>query len=698
VGNNAARGKDMANSPMSEVLQHLRRTKFLQAAAGMTDGQLLECFLSRREEAAVEALVGRHGPMVWGVCRRILRNEHDAEDAFQATFLVLVRKAASIVPREMVANWLHGVAYQTARKARALAAKRKGRERQVTVMPEPRVVEQDRWHDLQPLLDQELSRLPEKYRVVLLLCDLEGKTRKEAARQLGCPEGTVAGRLARARVLLAKRLARLGFAGSGGALAAALAQGAASGCVPPAVVSATVKAASLMAAGRVAAGVIPVQVAVLTEGVLKTMHLTKLKAPLALLLLLGLMTAGTGLFTYGGFAAQRAETRREAEDEPPANRDNGEDQDLLQEQRMRILVEEQRLTQLIDDGLRKARSTYPNDPAAALKLLRDSTLQVWDNPDIGDRVRDDLLRRLVATRRKLSLGEEDPPEKKDRQPTWDLELRVKNPRVIAVDVPGKGRKAVWYCWYEVFNPTNEAHTFLPDFQLVAGEKVYHDELLPKAEEVVHRLEDPAKFFDLKNSVTIANEPIAPLKKGAGKKGVAGMAFWEDVDPENKSVTLFVSGLSNAWTSDGYNVKRKMFKLRFQRVEGELRPTGLGEWVYRSPNLGEETKKDEQAEIEKLIKRLEDGKDWLELGLKDWDRKRELLNMQIQLTEREIEQAAADKKTDVRAELKKKKEELEREYASYEPELTTRSLALEWHRQRLEELRRLRRGAGKPPQK
>src|SRR5439155_21315562 len=158
-----------------------------------------------------------------------------------------------------------GVAHQTALQARRTAARRRVRERQMTEMPDAIAAQPDSWNDLQPLLDQELSRLPDKYRVVLLLCDLEGKTRKEAARQLGCPEGTIAGRLARARVLLAKRLARLGFAGSGGALAAALAQGAASGGVPPAVVSATVKAASLVAAGQVAAGVIPVQVAALTE-------------------------------------------------------------------------------------------------------------------------------------------------------------------------------------------------------------------------------------------------------------------------------------------------------------------------------------------------------------------------------------------------------------------------------------------------
>jgi RNA polymerase sigma factor (sigma-70 family) len=150
--------------------------------------------------------------MVWGVCRRILGSYHDAEDAFQATFLVLVRRAASIVPREMVANWLYGVAHQTALKARATAARRRGRERHVTVMPEPAVIERDLWRDLQPLLDEELSRLPDRYRAVIVLCDLEGKTRREAARQLDVPEGTVAGQLARARVLLAKRLAQRGVA------------------------------------------------------------------------------------------------------------------------------------------------------------------------------------------------------------------------------------------------------------------------------------------------------------------------------------------------------------------------------------------------------------------------------------------------------------------------------------------------------
>src|SRR5262249_20126127 len=127
----------MPTSPINEVIQHLRGAALLREGADLTDGQLLECFVSRREGAALEVLVRRHGPMVWGVCRRLLRSHHDAEDAFQATFLVLVRKAASVLPRAMVGNWLYGVAHQTARKARATGARRRLRERQVTAMPEP---------------------------------------------------------------------------------------------------------------------------------------------------------------------------------------------------------------------------------------------------------------------------------------------------------------------------------------------------------------------------------------------------------------------------------------------------------------------------------------------------------------------------------------------------------------------------------
>src|SRR5260370_2726435 len=201
----------MATCQLSPVIDHLRRSTLIRDGAGLTDGQLLSRFIERRDEAAFEALVRRHGPMVLSVGRRLLRNHHDAEDTLQATFLVLVRRAASIAPPEKLANWLYGVAYRTALKAKATNIKRAVRERQVLDPPEA-IASQDPWHELRPHLDRELSLLPDKYRLPVVLCDLEGKSIKEAARNLDWPQGTLAGRLARARALLAKPVPPHGLA------------------------------------------------------------------------------------------------------------------------------------------------------------------------------------------------------------------------------------------------------------------------------------------------------------------------------------------------------------------------------------------------------------------------------------------------------------------------------------------------------
>jgi RNA polymerase sigma factor (sigma-70 family) len=287
----------MGKSQVGEAARHLRGAVLLRDGAGLTDGQLLEQYTRCGDEAAFAALVQRNRAVVWGVCRRILGNDPDAEDAFQATFLVLVRKAASLVPREILASWLYGVAHRTALKARATAARRKCRERPLAKVPEPAATERETGRDLAQLLDKELSRLPDKYRVVIILCDLEGRTRKEAARQIRCPEGTVAGRLARGRAMLVKRLARCGLAVSGGALAMALSQNALSGALPGTLVSSTIQTANRLVAGNAAAGgAISGSVTVLMEGVLKTMLLTKLK-PIVVLLLLAVLSAAAGL-TY----------------------------------------------------------------------------------------------------------------------------------------------------------------------------------------------------------------------------------------------------------------------------------------------------------------------------------------------------------------------------------------------------------------
>jgi RNA polymerase sigma factor (sigma-70 family) len=300
---------------MNTVIRHLRRVALLQDQAGMGDGQLLECFISQEDEAAFEALVRRHGPMVLAVCRRILHNFHDAEDAFQATFLILARKASTVMPREMIANWLHGVAFRTAMKAKTMKAKR--REKQVTAMPEPEAAPHDQWHDLQLLIDQELNGLPENYRLPILLCDLEGKSIREATQQLAWPQGTLAGRLARGRKILAKRLARRGVVLSAGSLAAVVSPNVASAGVPTSLMSSTVKAATMIAAGQAAvAGVFPTQVAVLTEGVLRTMFLTKRKTVMSVLLMLGVVVLGGGLLIHHKAAEQQ--TKREQDGAKPA--------------------------------------------------------------------------------------------------------------------------------------------------------------------------------------------------------------------------------------------------------------------------------------------------------------------------------------------------------------------------------------------
>jgi RNA polymerase sigma factor (sigma-70 family) len=284
---------------MIGVFRHLRQLALPRNGGILTDGQLLERLLATRDESAFEAILCRHGPMVMGVCRRVLPSLQDAEDAFQATFLVLVQKAASVAAREAVGSWLYSVAYRTACKARASAVRRRAKEMQMA-RPEAQPEPDDLWRELRPLLDLELSRLPEKYRGPVVLCDLEGQTRKQAAAQLGCPEGTVSGRLARARDMLAKRLARHGMLLSAAAFATALAQGNASACVRAPLVGSTINAATLVAAGHAPAGVVSAPVAALTAGVLKAMSISKLKVVLAALLAVGLVGIGLGVSSWAG--------------------------------------------------------------------------------------------------------------------------------------------------------------------------------------------------------------------------------------------------------------------------------------------------------------------------------------------------------------------------------------------------------------
>lgn len=292
---------------MKRIIQHLFRLVSSEQAEGEPDRDLLERFATQHEEAAFAALLRRHGPMVLAVCRRVLGDANDAEDAFQATFLILIRKASSISRPERLGNWLYGVAYRTALDARGNRARRQARERQVAEMPAAEVTGDPVWQDLRPILDEELNRLPEKYRAPLVFCYLEGKTKEETARQLGWPEGTVSGRLARAKEMVRSRLARRGLALTPAVLLATLTGNAAPAAVPAPLLDATLRIGLLFAAGQGAtAGALSGSVAALTERVLHGMSLGKLKTAAAILLTVAAVATGAGVLAFQSFTANRS--------------------------------------------------------------------------------------------------------------------------------------------------------------------------------------------------------------------------------------------------------------------------------------------------------------------------------------------------------------------------------------------------------
>ncbi len=291
------------------------------SVTGLDDGQLLDQFLVRRDdsaESAFSALVARHGPLVWSICRSVLSDSHLAEDAFQATFLILVKKAASIRRRETLAPWLYGVARRVAVRARKNAARRESTWCETTEMKasltqtQQHPQAQSTTPEELEALHQELDRLPEKYRSVLVLCHLESRTHAEAARLLNCPAGTVSARVSRARERLRARLARRGFALS--VTAAAALGGETSWALPPAgLAESTTKAALAFAAGKtLTAGVVSASALQLTQGVLRTMSVHKFAITAATLLVAGSVTSGFGLLAM----TERSRPRPGAPDSP----------------------------------------------------------------------------------------------------------------------------------------------------------------------------------------------------------------------------------------------------------------------------------------------------------------------------------------------------------------------------------------------
>jgi RNA polymerase sigma factor (sigma-70 family) len=254
---------------------------------GLTDGQLLERFADGRGEAAefaFSALIERHGPMVLRTCRAILRGDHEAEDAFQATFLVLVIKAGSFWVQDSLGPWLHRVACRIAVRAKSAADRRRETERRAAEMARSSRGDEDR-EELGPILHAEIDRLPSRHRIPVVLCDLEGRTYEEAARHLGCPIGTIKSRLARGRERLRGRLVRRGLAPAVGAFGTVLFAGE----VPAALVESTSRAA---AARALTAGVVPGSVTELTRGALKAMRHSMIMRIGGIVLVVGLAAAG----------------------------------------------------------------------------------------------------------------------------------------------------------------------------------------------------------------------------------------------------------------------------------------------------------------------------------------------------------------------------------------------------------------------
>ncbi|HWB11993.1 MAG TPA: sigma-70 family RNA polymerase sigma factor [Pirellulales bacterium] len=277
----------------------------------LTDADLVERYLATRDEAAFATIVRRHGAMVRGVCRRVLHDVHEADDAFQATFLVLLRKASSISPRALLANWLYGVARRTALKTRTMIRKRQSLPREASE-PAEQAIPTDLKIDLAAVLDEELERLPGKYRAVIVLSDLEGGSRAAVARQLALPEGTVSSRLNRGRAMLRRRLTRRGLDLAPAGLAAALAQQATEAAVPSALEALALQAAQ--------SGAASVYVGELVRAVAKSLVVAKAGALLTTWLVAVAIVGGGALAGYALLAPEATPTASPSAAAPPNDR------------------------------------------------------------------------------------------------------------------------------------------------------------------------------------------------------------------------------------------------------------------------------------------------------------------------------------------------------------------------------------------
>ena len=290
----------MPGGPSRVVLKDLHTLFLVGTAGGLTDGQLLERFLNQRDdagEAAFRALVERHAPMVLRICRDVLADLHEAEDASQATFIVLACKAGSIRKRDSIASWLFGVASRVAAQAKSRGARRRRHEARVAELAAAAIVTNDARLDWLELYE-EIDRLPEHLRAPLVLCYWKGHSQPEAAAQLGCPVRTLQNRLAQGRERLRNRLTSRGVSPSVGLCEASIGHRGALISVPTTWMETTVRAALTTVKLTMAAGAVSAPVAALTEGMLRMMFRAKLKSVVSALLSVSVLTVGMGVLVH----------------------------------------------------------------------------------------------------------------------------------------------------------------------------------------------------------------------------------------------------------------------------------------------------------------------------------------------------------------------------------------------------------------
>ena len=304
----------MAKATVDPILQMIRRMVEDHRIKNLPDQELLRQFTGAKDDAAFACLLRRHGPMVLDVCRNVAGNDADAEDAFQATFLILAQKASSIRRLTSVGSWLYGVAYRTALKTQAALAKRQKHELRTARSAGQEAADDLAWNEIQQIIHAELAAFSERYRAPLVLCFLEGRTQDDAAKHLGVSKATLKKRLERGRALLRLRLVRRGLGPTALVAAAAWPAAKAAAGVPPALVFATVKAAMALARGQTTAGLLSAHVTYLLETGLKAMFFTKLKIASAIVMAFALLPALGGWVVHSQsavstVAAKESKTR-----------------------------------------------------------------------------------------------------------------------------------------------------------------------------------------------------------------------------------------------------------------------------------------------------------------------------------------------------------------------------------------------------